>query len=76
MWLQYSADAENKLIEVENVLSGITNLKYPYCASALKAKKGRDFLPSLHLENDCRVAPKRSPTRYDSKSISFGGGSA
>ncbi len=48
MWLQYSADAENRLVEVENVPSGITNLRCPYCASALIAKKGRDFLPSLH----------------------------
>ena len=41
MWLSYGVDATNTLIGVENVPSGKTDLKCPYCWGELIAKKGR-----------------------------------
>jgi hypothetical protein len=62
MWLRYGVDAENKLVEVENVPSGRTNLICPYCASALIAKKGK--VKEHHFAHDgvtCNLVIKREP---------------
>jgi T5orf172 domain/Competence protein CoiA-like family len=62
MWLRYGVDAENKLVEVENVPSGRTNLRCPYCASALIAKKGK--IKEHHFAHDgetCNLIIKREP---------------
>ncbi len=62
MWLRYGVDAENKLVEVENVPSGRTNLRCPYCASALIAKKGK--VKEHHFAHDgetCNLIIKREP---------------
>ena len=62
MWLRYGVDAENKLVEVENVPSGRTNLICPYCASALIAKKGK--VKEHHFAHDgetCNLVIKRDP---------------
>lgn len=62
MWLRYDVDAENKLVEVENVPSGRTNLRCPYCASTLIAKKGK--IKEHHFAHDretCNLIIKREP---------------
>lgn len=41
MWLRYGVDQENTLVAIEDVSSGKTPLKCPYCQSGLTAKKGR-----------------------------------
>ncbi len=41
IWLNYGVDVDNKLISIEDVGSGKTNLICPYCASVLIAKKGK-----------------------------------
>lgn len=41
MWLHYGVDKENKLVAIEEVTSGKTDLVCPYCWSELLAKKGR-----------------------------------
>ena len=62
MWLRYGVDAENKLVEVENVSSGRTNLICPYCAKVLIAKKGK--IKEHHFAHDgttCNLVIKRNP---------------
>jgi hypothetical protein len=62
MWLRYGVDTENKLVEVENVPSGKTNLICPYCSKALIAKKGR--IKEHHFAHDgetCNLIIKREP---------------
>lgn len=62
MWLRYGVDAENKLVEVENVPSGRTNLRCPYCASALIAKKGKIKEHHFaHAGATCNLVIKREP---------------
>jgi hypothetical protein len=61
-WLRYGVDAENKLVEVENVPSGGTNLICPYCGRALIAKKG--LIKEHHFAHDgetCNLIIKREP---------------
>jgi hypothetical protein len=41
MWLRYGVDANNTLIDIEDVPSGKTQLICPYCGGKLTAKKGR-----------------------------------
>jgi len=41
MWLKYGIDAENTLIAIEDVPSGKTSVKCPYCEGGLTAKKGK-----------------------------------
>ena len=41
MWLKYGIDAENALIAIEDVPSGKTSVKCPYCEGGLTAKKGK-----------------------------------
>ncbi|PSB29593.1 competence protein CoiA family protein [Chlorogloea sp. CCALA 695] len=63
MWLRYGVDTENKLVEVENVPSGKTNLICPYCSKALIAKKGR--IKEHHFAHDgetCNLIIKREPS--------------
>ena len=62
MWLRYGVDAENKLVEVENVPSGRTNLICPYCASTLIAKKGKIKEHHFaHSGETCNLVIKREP---------------
>ena len=62
MWLRYGVDAENKLVEVENVPSGRTNLICPYCGKALIAKKGRiKEYHFAHAGETCYLVFKREP---------------
>jgi hypothetical protein len=37
MWLNYGVDVNNQLIAIEEVNSGKTNLRCPYCGRALIA---------------------------------------
>ena len=41
MWLNYGVDESNKLVAIEDVASGRTVLRCPYCGRALIAKKGK-----------------------------------
>ncbi|PSB27562.1 competence protein CoiA family protein [Chlorogloea sp. CCALA 695] len=41
IWLNYGVDVDNKLVSIEEVDSGKSNLICLYCASALIAKKGK-----------------------------------
>lgn len=41
MWLKYGVDAENTLVIIEDVPSGKTSVKCPYCGVGLTAKKGK-----------------------------------
>jgi len=41
MWLKYAVNQDGALVEIEEVASGKTLLKCPYCDGALTAKKGR-----------------------------------
>lgn len=41
MWLRYGVDENDVLVAIENMPSGKTSLKCPYCQSGLTAKKGR-----------------------------------
>ncbi len=62
MWLRYGVDGNNKLIEIENVASGKTNLICPYCGKALIAKKGK--VKEHHFAHNgetCSVIIKRKP---------------
>lgn len=40
MWLRYGFDSENTLVAIEDVPSGNTLLRCPYCGGRLTAKKG------------------------------------
>ncbi len=62
MWLRYGVDGNNKLIEIENVASGKTNLICPYCGKALIAKKGK--VKEHHFAHNgetCNLIIKRKP---------------
>jgi len=62
MWLNYGIDTSNKLVAIEDVKSGRTSLKCPYCASVLIAKKGK--LKEHHFAHDretCNLIIKREP---------------
>ncbi len=62
MWLQYGVDINNKLIEIEDVASGKTALRCPYCGRALIAKKGK--VKEHHFAHDgntCNLVIKRQP---------------
>ena len=41
IWLNYGVDADNKLVSIEEVDSGKSNLICPYCGVTLIAKKGK-----------------------------------
>ena len=62
IWLNYGVDAGNKLISIEDVASGRTNLICPYCGKILIAKKGR--IKEHHFAHDgetCNLIIKREP---------------
>lgn len=62
IWLNYGVDADNKLISIEDVASGKTNLICPYCGRALIAKKG--LIKEHHFAHDgetCNLIIKREP---------------
>ncbi len=62
MWLRYGVNANNQLIEIQDVTSGKTNLICPYCSKALIAKKGK--IKEHHFAHDgetCNLIIKREP---------------
>ncbi len=62
IWLNYGVDADNKLISIEEVDSGKTNLICPYCGVTLIAKKGK--VKKHHFAHDgetCNLVIKREP---------------
>ena len=62
IWLNYGVDADNKLISIEDVTSGKSNLICPYCGKILIAKKGR--IKEHHFAHDgetCNLIIKREP---------------
>ena len=62
IWLNYGVDADNKLIEIQDVASGKTNLICPYCGVTLIAKKGK--VKEHHFAHDgetCNLIIKREP---------------
>ena len=62
IWLNYGVDANNKLISIEDVASGKTNLICPYCGRTLIAKKGK--IKEHHFAHDgetCNLIIKREP---------------
>ncbi|WP_373528932.1 hypothetical protein [Nostoc sp.] len=62
IWLNYGVDADNKLIEIEDVASGKTNLICPYCGRALIAKKGKVKEHYFaHSGETCNLIIKREP---------------
>lgn len=62
MWLTYGVDASNTLVAIEDVSSGKTLLKCPYCWGELIAKKGRiNKHHFAHSGETCRMVIKREP---------------
>lgn len=62
MWLRYGVDKENKLVAIEQVKSGKTNLIRPYCGSSLIVKKGKVKEHHFaHAGNTCYLVIKREP---------------
>ncbi len=62
MWLRYGVDTNNKLIEIEDVARGKTNLRCPYCGRTLIAKKGK--VKEHHFTHNgetCNLIVKREP---------------
>ena len=62
IWLNYGVDADNKLVSIEEVDSGKSNLICPYCGRALVAKKGK--VKEHHFAHDgktCNLIIKREP---------------
>ncbi len=62
IWLNYGVDADNKLVAIEDVGSGKTDLICPYCGKALIAKKGR--IKEHHFAHNgetCNLIIKREP---------------
>lgn len=62
MWLRYGVNANNQLIEIEDVARGKTNLICPYCGRSLIAKKGK--VKEHHFAHDgetCNLIIKREP---------------
>lgn len=60
MWLRYGVDTDNSLVAIEDVPSGKTHLKCPYCGQKLIAKKGRLKEPHFaHFEETCRSVASR-----------------
>ncbi len=62
IWLNYGVDAAKKLVSIEEVDSGKTNLICPYCGVTLIAKKGK--VKEHHFAHDgetCNLIIKREP---------------
>ena len=65
MWLRYGVDEDDVLVAIEDVPSGKTSLKCPYCQSGLTAKKGRIKAHHFaHTGETCRFVE-----RHDSREI-------
>jgi len=80
MWLRYGVDANNALVDIEDVPSGKTQLICPYCGGKLTAKKGRIKEHHFaHTQESCQfmvVSKNRElPTLplYDSFNIRLSG---
>ena len=80
MWLKYGVDEENTLVLIEDVPSGKTELKCPYCQSGLTAKKGRIKKHHFaHTEETCRFVAGRNSSEipvlplYDNFNIQLSG---
>ena len=55
MWLRYGIDKDKSLVSIEDVPSGKTQLKCPYCDGELTAKKGkRNEHHFAHTNETCR----------------------
>lgn len=62
MWLRYGADRDNKLVAIEQVKSGKTELYCPYWRSSLIAKKGSVKEHHFaHVSDTCYPVIKREP---------------
>ena len=62
IWLNYGVDANNKLVSIEKVDSGKSNLICPYCGRALLAKKGKVKEHRFaHDGETCNLIIKREP---------------
>lgn len=80
MWLRYGVDQDNSLVAIEDVRSGKTDLKCPYCNGGLTAKKGKVKEHHFaHTEETCRFVAARHhrdiPTLplYDNFNIQLSG---
>ncbi|MGL5831795.1 MAG: competence protein CoiA family protein, partial [Waterburya sp.] len=41
MWLQYALDKDDKLVSIDDVFRGRSEIRCPYCQGELTAKKGK-----------------------------------
>lgn len=77
MWLKYGVDRDGILVSIEDISSGKTTLKCPYCQGDLIAKKGKVKEHHFaHNEETCRpVANREFPTLplYDNFNIQLSG---
>jgi hypothetical protein len=77
VWLNYGVDNSGVLVYIEDVCSGKTKLKCPYCNGALTAKKGKKKEHHFsHTDETCRsVANYEFPVLpfYDSFNIQLSG---
>ncbi len=61
MWLRYGVGLNDVLVPIEDVASGKTVLKCPYCQSGLTAKKGRIKEHHFaHTDETCRPVGNRA----------------
>jgi hypothetical protein len=77
MWLKYGVDKNGILVCIEDITSGKTLLKCPYCSSGLTAKKGKVKEHHFaHNDQTCRpIANREFPTLplYDNFNIQLSG---
>ncbi|BAZ16435.1 hypothetical protein NIES4071_83120 [Calothrix sp. NIES-4071] len=77
MWLNYGVDNSGILVYIEDVCSGKSRLKCPYCSGTLTAKKGKKKSHHFaHTDETCRsVANQEFPVLpfYDSFNIQLSG---
>ncbi|MBD2169194.1 GIY-YIG nuclease family protein [Calothrix membranacea FACHB-236] len=77
MWLKYGINRDSILVSIEDITSGKTILKCPYCQGGLIAKKGKVKEHHFaHDEETCRpVANREFPTLplYDNFNIQLSG---
>ncbi|QIR35890.1 GIY-YIG nuclease family protein [Tolypothrix sp. PCC 7910] len=77
MWLKYGINRDSILVSIEDISSGKTTLKCPYCQGGLIAKKGKVKEHHFaHDEETCRpVANREFPTLplYDNFNIQLSG---
>ncbi len=77
MWLNYGVDKSGVLVYIEDVCSGKSRLRCPYCGGALTAKKGKKKEHHFaHTDETCRsVVNQEFPVLpfYDSFNIQLSG---